>query len=87
MAEKKDWDKVEMPDDPDLLFQGGMQDSKENYMKSRKVQRLHVIILIAVILVVNLVVLAIVRCRMKRQMTDRLSTQVQGAVSEYFQLA
>jgi len=33
MGDDQDWEKVKMPNDPDLLFQDGMQDSRENYMK------------------------------------------------------
>lgn len=66
---KVDWEGVEMPDDPDLLFQGGVRDSKENYWKHKKIERMHIIAIIVIIIAVNLVVLAVVRCRMKRQMS------------------
>ena len=71
-GKKEDWSKVPMPEDPDLLFQQGIQDSRKNFREHIKLQRLHVVILIVVIVAVNLGVLIVVRYRMKRQMTDQL---------------
>ena len=63
-----------MPNDPDLLYIKGVQDSKMNWIKGEKVRRNHVIALIIIILAINLIVLAVVRCRMKRQMSQQLSS-------------
>ena len=76
-----------MPEDPDLLFQQGIQDSRENFREHIKLQRMHVIILIVVIVAVNLGVLIVVRYRMKREVNNQLQTNVQSAVSEYFALS
>ena len=54
---------------------------RENYVKHMKVERMHVVALVGVVIIINLVVLVVVRGKMKRQMQDQVSTQVQGAVS------
>ena len=69
-TERTDWSSVPMPNNPDLLYIAGQEDSKNNWISHKNVRREHVIILIGVILAINLVVLGVVRCRMKRQMQD-----------------
>ena len=69
-------EKLTMPNDPDLLYQEGIKDSKMNWINGEKVRRTHVIALIIIIVAINLIVLAVVRCRMKRQMSQQLSSQV-----------
>ena len=65
----EDLSNVDMPNDPDLLYEKGVKDSKKNWMKGRKVRRAHVIILIGIIIAINIIVLGVVRYRMKRQMS------------------